>query len=175
MFYEEDLEDRFNEVDEGIDNPEPIDESGLGGDIEEGANVYDEYLEAKLISDVGPDGAPRKGTVVKRLRGEDGCPIGQGHHYRLLDTCKYEREAKGIPHEFAANMIAENLYSQVDSEGGRVIIFMAITDHKNDATAIDVANRSNTMRGGQTQPVITTKGCQLKVEWADGTASWLPL
>ena len=76
MLYEEDLEDQFNEVDEGIDNPEPIDESGLAGNIEEGTNVYDEYLGAKLIFDVGPDGAPRKGTVVKRLRGEDGCPIG---------------------------------------------------------------------------------------------------
>ena len=175
MLYEEDLEDRFDEVDEGIDNPGSIDESGLAGDIEEGVNVYDEYLGAKLIFDVGPDGAPRKGTMLKQLRGEDGHPIGWGHHNPLLDTCKYEVEVEGIPHEFAANMIAENLYSQVDSEGRRELIFKAIIDHKKDATAIDVANRSNTMRGGQTQPAITTKGWQLKVEWADGTTSWLPL
>ena len=158
-------------MDEGIDNPEPIDESGLAGDIEEGTNVYDEYLGAKLILDVGPDGAPRKGTVVKRLRGEDRCPIRQGHYNPLLDTCKYEVEVEGIPHEFTANMIAENLYSQVDSEGRRELIFKAIIDHKKDANAIDVANGSTTTRGGQTRPVITTKGWQLKVEWADGTAS----
>ena len=117
MLYEEDLEDRFNEVDVGIDNPEPIDGSGLVGDIKEGTNIYDEYLGAKLIFDVRPDGTPRKGTVVKQLRGEDGCPIRWGHHNPLLDTHKYEVEVEGIPHKFAANMIAENLYSQVDSEG----------------------------------------------------------
>ena len=117
MLYEEDLEDRFNEVDEGINNPEPIDESGLAGNIEEGTNVYDEYLGAELIFDVGPDGTPRKGTVVKRIKGEDGQPIGRGHHNPLLDTRKYEVEVGGILHEFTANMIAENLYSQVDSEG----------------------------------------------------------
>ena len=49
MLYEEDLEDQFNEVDEGIDNPELIGESGLVGNIEEGTNVYDEYFGAKLI------------------------------------------------------------------------------------------------------------------------------
>ena len=117
MLYKEDLEDRFNELDEGIDNPEPIDESGLAGNIEEGTNVYDEYVGAKLIFDVRPDGTPRKGTVVKWLRGEDGRPIGWGHHNPLLDTRKYEVEVEGIPHEFTANMIAENLYLQVDSEG----------------------------------------------------------
>ena len=165
----------MNEVDEGIDNPEPINGSGLVGDIEEGTNIYDEYLGAELIFDVGPDGAPRKGTVVKQLKGEDGCPIGRGHHNPLLDTRKYEVEVEGIPHKFAANMIAENLYSQVDSEGRRELIFKAIIDHKKDATAVDVTKGSTTTRGGQTRPVITTKGWQLKVEWVDGSASWLPL
>ena len=69
----------------------------------------------------------------------------------------------------------ENLYSQVDSEGQRELIFKAIIDHKKDVTAIDVTNGSTTTRGRQTRLVITTKGWQLKVEWADGIASWLPL
>ena len=125
------------------------------GDIEEGTNIYDEYLGAELI--------------------EDGWPIGWGHHNPLLDTHKYEVEVEGIPHKFAANMIAENLYSQVDSEGQHELIFKAIIDHKKDATVVDVTKGSTTTRGGQTRPVITTKGWQLKVEWADGTASWLPL
>ena len=101
--------------------------------------------------------------------------IGQGNLNPLLDTQKYEVEVEGILHEFAANMIAENLYSQVDSKGHRELIFKAIIDHKKDATAIAVTNGSTTTRGGQTPPAITTKGWQLKVEWADGTASWLPL
>ena len=59
------------------------------GDVEEGTNIYDEYLGAKSIFDVGPDGAPRKGTVAKQLKGEDRRLIEQGHHNPLLDTCKY--------------------------------------------------------------------------------------
>ena len=55
--------------------------------------------------------------MVKQLRGEEGRPIGRGHHNPLLDNRKYEVEVEGIPHECAANMIAENLFSQVDSEG----------------------------------------------------------
>ena len=175
MLYEEDVEDEFNAIDEGIDNPEPIDKDGLAGDIEEDTNVYDEYLGAELLFDVGPDGSPRKGTVVKRLKGEDGRPIGRGHHNPYLDTRKYEVEIDGIPHEYAANTIAENLFSQVDSEGRRQLIFKAIIDHRKDNNAINVADGTILTRGGQQRPIITTKGWQLKVEWADGTASWLPL
>ena len=35
MLYEEDIEDEFNGVDEGIDNPTPIDAGALAGDVEE--------------------------------------------------------------------------------------------------------------------------------------------
>ena len=161
MLHEEDLEDRFNEVDEGIDNPEPINESGLAGNIEEGTNVYDEYLGAELIFDVGPDGAPRKGIVVKQLRGADRCPIRQGHHNPLLDTHKYEVEVEGIPQEFTANMIAENLYSQVDSEGQRELIYKAIIDHKKDTTVIDITNGSTTTRVGKLNQLSQLKGGNL--------------
>ena len=69
MLYEKDLEDPFNEDDEGIDNPEPFDKSGLADDIKEGTNAYNEYLGAELIFDVGPDGTPKErycGQAAKR-------------------------------------------------------------------------------------------------------------
>ena len=80
MIYEEDMEADY------IDSLEPYDPSATAGDIEEEANVYDEYLGAELYFDVSPDGGPRKGTIRKHLKGEDGCPIGQGHHNPFLDT-----------------------------------------------------------------------------------------
>ena len=111
MLYEEDMEADY------IDSPELYDPSAMAGDIEEEANVYDEYLGAELYFNIGPDGDPRKGTIRKHLKGEDGHAIGWGHHNPFLDTQKYEVKIDGIPHEYAANTIAENLYSQVDSEG----------------------------------------------------------
>ena len=70
MLYEEDMEADY------IDSPEPYDPSATAGDIEEEANIYDEYLGAELYFDVSPNGGPRKGTIKKCLKGEDGRPIG---------------------------------------------------------------------------------------------------
>ena len=80
MLYEEDFED------DHINCPEPYDPDATAGDIEEDSNVYDEYLGAKLYFEIGPSGSPRKGTIKKRLKGEDGRPIGHGHHNPFLDT-----------------------------------------------------------------------------------------
>ena len=75
MHYEEDMEADY------VDSPEPYDPSAIAGDIEEEANVYDEYLRAELYLDVGPNGGPRKGTVRKCLKGEDGVGRNtQVHH-----------------------------------------------------------------------------------------------
>ena len=46
---------------------------------------------------MGPDGGPRKGTMRKCLKGEDGRPIGRGHHNPFLDTQKYKVDIDGIP------------------------------------------------------------------------------
>ena len=133
MLYEEDIEA------DNIDCPEQYDPSATAGDIEEEAYVYDEYLGAELYFDASPDGGPRKGTVRKHLKGEDGHPVGQGHHNPFLDTQKYEVDIDGIPHEYAANTIAENLYSQVDSEGRHQLIFHEIIDHRKNDIAIPIA------------------------------------
>jgi len=56
MLYEEDIEDEFNGVDEGIDSPTPVDAGALAGDVEEDTNTFDEYLGAEMIIDAGPEG-----------------------------------------------------------------------------------------------------------------------
>ena len=133
LLCEEDMEADY------IDSPELYNPSATAGDIEEEANVYDEYLGAELYFDVGPDGGPRKETIRKPLKGEDGRPFGQGHHNPFLDTRMYEVDTDGIPHEYATNTIAENLYSQVDSEGRHQLIFLEIIDHRKNDDAIPIA------------------------------------
>ena len=103
MIYEEDLEPDY------VDNPQPYDPEATVGNVEEDTNVFDEYLGAKLYFDIRPNGSPRKGTVKKCLKGKDGRLTGRGHHNPLLDTRRYEVKINGIPHEYAANTIAENL------------------------------------------------------------------
>jgi hypothetical protein len=38
--------------------------------------------------------------------------------------------------EYAANVIAENLYSQVDDEGHHQVMIEDIVDHKKDSSAV---------------------------------------
>ena len=66
---------------------------------------------------------PREGenslvTIVKRCRNHDGIPIGTANSNPILDTREYiDRFDDGAEQAYSANLIAENLYSQIDTEG----------------------------------------------------------
>jgi hypothetical protein len=77
--------------------------------------------------------------------------------------------------EYAANVIAENLYSQVDSEGRQYLILNEIVDHSQDASAISKDQGFYTSYNGNQIRRKTTKGWKLCVEWKDGSTSWIPL
>ena len=172
------FEEDFDEEDEGIDNPEPFQPELVAGDVDtedQEVSTYDQYIGAELILDAGPEGSPRRGTVVKRARNSDGNLIGRGHGNPILDTRRYIIDVEGQQQEYAANQIAENLYSQVDTEGRRQLVMKAIIDHRKDGNAIEKTDGYLVTRSGQQRRKKTTRGWQLKVEWADGTASWVPL
>ena len=98
-------------------------------------NAYDRYLGAELSINRG-DGEIR-GRVVKRARGNDGEFIGRSHNNPLMDSREYWIEfPDGDEEKYAANVIAENLYSQVDSKGWRYAVMKEIVDHRSNATAI---------------------------------------
>ena len=174
ILFEEDIDEEF----EGIDLPEPVQPRLQAGDVDSQSceeSSYDQYVGAELILEPGPEGNPRRGTVLKRARNSDGELIGRGHGNPILDTRRYVVDIEGQHQEYAANQIAENLYSQVDTEGRRQLIMKAIIDHKRDGNAVEKADGYFTTRSGQRRKKITTRGWKLKVEWADGTASWMPL
>jgi hypothetical protein len=91
--------------------------------------TYDAYVLAQVQLPKGDDMAI--GTIVKRKRDHDGNPIGQHDANPKLDTRIYEVEfPDGEVLEYAANVIAENLYSQVDEKGHHQVVFDDIVDHK---------------------------------------------
>jgi hypothetical protein len=82
---------------------------------------YDEYLTAQILLPVGSKMA--KGQVTKRRRDHNGRPIGVRHSNPILDTCEYEVQfPDGSTQSYLANVIAENLYSQVDAEGNQYAV-----------------------------------------------------
>jgi hypothetical protein len=104
-------------------------------------------LSAELLL---PDGDNMvKARVVKRAKGEDGNPIGLRHKNPLFDTREYTVEfGDGSTAEYTANIIAENLFSQVDSEGKQYMILGEIWDHKDDGRAILQSDGFTTSKNG---------------------------
>jgi hypothetical protein len=77
------------------------------------------------------------GIVKTRKRDFDGNPIGKANYNPLLDTRLYDIEfPDGDIQEYAANVIAESISSQVDDEGRHTLLMDALVDHEKDITAI---------------------------------------
>ncbi|MEM7375832.1 MAG: hypothetical protein AAF587_45000, partial [Bacteroidota bacterium] len=135
---------------------------------------YDKYIGAQLLREVGDEIVTAR--VVKRARGADGQPIGRSHSHPMFDTRKYIIEyPDGAQEEYTANMIAENIYSSVDSEGKSFAIMKEITDHRRDNSALKPHEGFVISRNGNRVPKRTTRGWKLLVEWKDGSSEWICL
>jgi hypothetical protein len=101
----------------------------------------------------------RWGRVVKRSRGLDSEPIGRAHANPLFDTREYEIEFNDGTHEkYQANVIAENMFAQVENEGNQFLLLQEITDHKKDHSAIPISEGTVRSANGQAKPKVTTRG-----------------
>ena len=100
-------------------------------------DVYDDtYLHMELaLPRAG--GEVEFGRVVKRMSDKNGLPIGTANDNAILDTRVYDVEfPDGHKAALAANIIAENLYAQVDSEGNRHALFDEIVAHRTNGKEV---------------------------------------
>jgi hypothetical protein len=73
----------------------------------------------------------------------------------LFDTREYEIEfADGTHEKYKANVIAENMFAQVGSEGNhhQVLLLQEITDHKKDHSAVPISEGTAHGANGQAKP-----------------------
>ena len=117
--------------------------------------------------DVG--GEQLQGRVIHHATEPDGTKKGMAHPNPLFDTQAYLVEFKdGSVAEYTANIIAENIYSQVDQEGRSFSILQEITDHKVDPkVALNESNGFYLSANGNKVNKKTTQGWKLLVEWKD--------
>ena len=109
-------------------------------------STLDKYLNAELIFDVGT-GNKRKGRVVKRANGTSGEPIGRAHANPLFDTREYVVEfTDGSTENYFANVIAECMYAQIDTEGNQCQLLSKITDHRSDKSSVETGTGSQRRR-----------------------------
>ena len=121
-------------------------------------------------------GESMEATIKRRKTNESGDLIGIKHKNPLHDSREYEVEFNdGTTAEYRANIIAENLYSQIDDEGKQYTSMLGISDYKCDDDAISKDNGWLTLNGGARKRKITTKGWWLLIDWKDGSQSWISL
>jgi hypothetical protein len=115
--------------DEPADGPECFNVNGFVPDVDN-VDGYDEYIGAELMFDfMGDDAA--WGRVIKRAKGENGQPLGARNANPILDTRMYTVQLSDGSHcELSANIIAENLYAQVNEQGHQQLIFREIFGHR---------------------------------------------
>ena len=113
----------------------------MSEDIEEAVDIngkvlnlmpaYDQILNAEVSLQLGEDMSI--GKVIQRAVGYDGQTAGTYDDNPTNNTMIYEVEfPDGQIKEYSANIIAENMLSQVDPEGYSLTLMEAIVDYKRD-------------------------------------------
>jgi hypothetical protein len=157
--------------DEPADEPNCFDVSGFVPDVDN-VDGYDEYIGAELMFDFMGDNVAR-GRVIKRAKGKDGQPLGTRNANPILDTRMYTVQlSDGSHHELSANIIAENLYAQVNEQGHQQLIFREIIRHR---TNEEFTNEMPIKTGSNFHLPKTTKGWEIQVSFWDESTAWLPM
>ena len=137
--------------------------------------TYDVLLNSEVLLNQGDE--VKCGTVKQRAMGADHKTIGTYDDNPVLNTMVYEVNfPDGYVKEYAANIIAKNMLTQVDSDGFTTTMMEGIVDYnKDEATAVSKADMYVVTRQGQKWPRKTTVGWKLLVKWKDGSETWIPL
>jgi hypothetical protein len=143
-----DYQEEFNRV---------LENKAIEEDDDYTPDAHDQYLDMEITLPRGTDGTAEYAKVIKRAKDIDGKPMGKAHDNPVMDTRQYEVEWHDGKREIIfANTIAENLYSQVDQEGNRHVIFNDIIAHRSADEAVKDED-------------------SFFVSWKDGSTNWLPL
>ena len=80
----------------------------------------------------------------------------------MHDNCLYEVEyPDGTTEQLESNITAENILSQVDSEGHHYKVLTEVTDHNNDDSAISKVDGYIKSGSGNLHRKRTTRGWKL--------------
>ena len=133
-------------------------------------DTFDNYVGADVLLPKGSEMVT--GKVKRRSKDGDGKLQGTAHQNPILDTRMYVVEfPDGEVSEYAANVIAENMYSQCDVDGNQFVLLDCIVDHRKSKDAVATSDQYVVVKGRRHQRK-TTKGWQLCCQWKDGTTTW---
>ena len=166
----------FDQDDDGITYPwdKDLEDIPLSEETEASLQDLDEYINTNVILP-GRDGVEVLCKVKGRKRDSNGSLVGIYNQNPILDTRVFNVEhPDGSVDEYATNVIAESLLSNVDDDGFDLGLVDEIIDHRRGEMALSTSE-GFVQSGTTSKPVITTKGWDIKVKWTDGSSDWLTL
>ena len=89
--------------------------------------------------------------------------------------CRCVRFPCFVLKKYAANLIAENVLSQVDPNGYNTNTMEAIMDHKRDGIAVPMADKFFKTKQGKLTQRHTTVGWLFLIKWKNGPKEWVHL
>ena len=114
--------------------------------------------------------------VLGRTLDKQGRVIGNPNDNPLLNTLMYDVEfPDGNIKKYAANIIAENVLVNCDSEGNYSNLMSCIVGHKKDGSALSSEDGYIKSKNGNMRLRQTTVGWSFHIKWKDGTMNWVPL
>jgi len=141
----------------------------------------DEFPDHEIMMDAEvmlpkDGGLYQSARVIGRSKNASGNYIGNYHPNPVLNTQVYDvMFPDGAVMQYSANLIAENIMSQVDEDGHIYQMVKNIVNHRKGNNAIGKCDGWIITNNGTRRRKLTTKGWSLEVEWNDGTTSWVAL
>lgn len=117
-------------------------------------------------------------TVLGWAKDNFNRPKVKQNDNHVLDSRMYIiKMIDGVEMDLQHNFIAQNIFSQCDSEGRRFLLLDEIADvHcNNDAVKKDDDNAFTISKNGNKHPTITTKGREMLCTFKDQSQDWVPL
>ena len=118
---------------------------------------YDKFIESEVL--LPKNGVGMSSTKeVSRSKDKYGKAKGTYNKYPILDTRVYDvMFPDGDTCQYAANVIAESMYSQIDSNGHHTLLLKEITNHRKSTTTIPIDDKYIVFKTGRKTLRKTTK------------------
>ena len=137
--------------------------------------AYDQIINAEVQLQLREEMV--NGKVIQRTIGHDGQVKGTYDNNPFLNSIICDVEfPDGQVKEYAANIIAENMLTQVDSDCMSTALMEAIVDHRrDDEKALQHHDKYVQTKNGRRHLRKTMMGWELIIKWKDKSESWIKL
>ena len=116
---------------------------------------------------------PEISCVVKRFREKDGIPIGTANDKPILDSQIDDVEyPDGNRASLETNVIAENLFAQVDDVGHHSVLLQEIVNHRVNGREVTKVHAFIISHNGGRLRKETTQGWEILIQWKYESTTW---